>query len=161
MKRKPHQTTTRTHRVGSRSVLVLLLSFGVGCGGAQGTPKDAAGGSHPAIPWSQRSFAEKRDTMVSTVLPDMKALFVAYDSHRYAKMSCATCHGPDAQRLGYLMPNPDLLLDRAEADAAVNNAPSSTAMARFMATQVDPAMKRLLGKDTSRPGCFGCHTPER
>lgn len=113
------------------------------------------------------SKEQRLEYMTSTVMPRMKALFVAYDPHRYARMTCATCHGADGRERGWAMPNGDLLLEPSPwntTGAAPADAPSERDA--FMARSVAPEMARLLGRPYGPSsqtgfGCFGCHTPER
>jgi hypothetical protein len=109
-------------------------------------------------------------------MPRMKALFMAFDPHRYPKMACTPCH----ETAEWRMPNADLLLDPAcggEAldvgapSGAVHDHPSPrekmSRLDEFMLNEVTPEMAKLLGMPAYDPaerkgfGCFGCHTPER
>lgn len=91
--------------------------------------------------------------MERTVMPEMRAVFSEHDAARFAKMSCATCHGADGEARRWKMPNPDLLLE--EHDVATPHA----RMNAFMRDRVTPEMARLLGRPTF--DCFGCHTLDR
>lgn len=108
--------------------------------------------------WDAMSKERKLEYMNTTVMPRMKAAFVNFDPHRYAKIDCATCHGRDGAERGYTK-NPDLLLEptpwnTASADPATAPSP----MDAFMAGVVAKEMGGLVGRPV---GCFGCHTPER
>jgi mono/diheme cytochrome c family protein len=110
---------------------------------------------------------EKLAYMTDVVMPRMKAVFVAYDPHRFAKMSCAGCHGADGEKRGWVMSASDLLLEPTpwnSGSAAPGRAPSE--FDAFMAKSVTPEMAKLMGREVGAPnqggfGCFGCHTPER
>lgn len=102
------------------------------------------------VHYADMSRAQKLAFMHDTVMPQMKAVFVEFDRHRYANMSCATCHGQDGEKRGYKMPSPDLLLETE---------PTHTGeIDKFMHEKVAPEMARMLG---TKPDCFSCHTPDR
>ena len=113
------------------------------------------------------SKERKLEYMQKTVLPRMKAIFVAYDAHSYAHMDCDACHGVDAEARGFAMPNADLLLEPTPwntTDGSAGHAPS--AFDAFMAREVAPEMARLLGRRfvaSPKPGegCFSCHVIDR
>ncbi len=104
--------------------------------------------------------------MKSTVLPQMKKLFVAVDKKHYAKMNCQTCHGEKAADNKFKMPSAELPklpqpTDQAGFMALQQKKPE---VVKFMGTQVKPTMAKLLGKAEWEPnnptgfGCYGCHT---
>ncbi len=106
--------------------------------------------------------------MKSTVLPEMKKLFVAVDKKHYGSMNCQTCHGEKAVEHKFKMPNPSLPklpqpTDRAGFMALQQKKPD---VVKFMGTQVKPTMAALLGKKEWEPtnpegfGCYDCHTKE-
>lgn len=109
------------------------------------------------MPWDRMTPQQKHEYMRSTVMPEMRALFVRFDPHRYAKMGCAPCHARGPGEPDFRMPNEDLPLDPTECEKPGSD-PSVTAMNRFMLEQVEPAMARLLGKPWH--SCFRCHSYE-
>jgi len=120
------------------------------------------------IDWSKMDENAKKKYMKSTVLPEMKKLFVAVDKKHYAAMNCQTCHGEKAVENKFKMPNPTLPklpqpTDRAGFMALQQKKPD---IVKFMGTQVKPTMAALLGKKEWEPtnpegfGCYGCHTQE-
>jgi hypothetical protein len=120
------------------------------------------------IDWAKMDENAKKKYMKSTVLPEMKKLFVAVDKKHYANMSCQTCHGEKAAENKFKMPNPSLPklpqpTDRAGFMALQQKKPD---IVKFMGTQVKPTMAALLGKKEWEPtnpegfGCYGCHTQE-
>lgn len=124
-------------------VVILAVAVAVAaCAGAARKTADPA-----ARPWDAMSPAQRHAYMTETVMPEMKALFVAHDEHRYANMTCATCHGRDQ---GLAMPSRDLRLEPEAATSAPHGE-----MDRFMRDRVAPTMARLLGRP--RFDCFGCH----
>jgi hypothetical protein len=125
----------------------LLLAVAVGCGVAMG-PRSA----EPAR-WDSMTADQRIDYMKTTVMPQMKTVFTAFDRHRYEKMTCATCHGDDGAKRQWKMPSPELLLERE----AVNDGHHGGELDVFMREQVAPEMARMLGQ---APDCFSCHTPD-
>jgi hypothetical protein len=120
------------------------------------------------IDWAKMDENAKKKYMKSTVLPEMKKLFVAVDKKHYSNMSCQTCHGEKAVENKFKMPNPSLPklpqpTDRAGFMALQQKKPD---VVKFMGTQVKPTMAALLGKKEWEPtnpegfGCYGCHTQE-
>ena len=59
----------------------------------------------PPKPWAEMSHSERKTYMASTVVPAMAPLFKAYDEAHFADFGCRTCHGDDAIKRGYAMPN--------------------------------------------------------
>jgi len=125
-------------------MLATTIALAACAGAVRPTPKAA-----PPARWDAMSTEQKHVYMTETVMPEVKALFGAWDPHRYRKMTCATCHG----HAGFAMPNGDLLL---EPEAVTTSA--STDMGAFMHERVAPTMARLLGRPTY--DCFGCHVAD-
>jgi hypothetical protein len=133
-----------------QSVLFLLLL--AGCEAEPTEPTEPV----VELTWSEMDFAERQAYMASDVMPAMQDAFAAYDSTRFATITCATCHGSGATDGTFSMPTDDLFA--IEAD----NFPTG-AGAAFMSNVVVPEMADLLGVDAFDPltgegfGCFGCH----
>jgi len=161
---------------------ILVLSFGIaGLLGAAATsiaadapPPEGPKVSQKAIDagkkidWAKMDANAKKKYMKSTVLPEMKKLFVAFDKKHYAAMNCQTCHGEKAVENKFKMPSASLPklpppTDRAGFMALAQKKPEA---AKFMGTQVKPTMAALLGKaewSETNPtgfGCYNCHTKE-
>ena len=161
---------------------ILVVSFGIaGLLGAAATSiaADAPAAEGPKvsqkaidagkkIDWAKMDANAKKKYMKSTVLPEMKKLFVAFDKKHYAAMNCQTCHGEKAVENKFKMPNASLPklpppTDRAGFMALAQKKPEA---AKFMGTQVKPTMAALLGKKEWEPsnpegfGCYACHTQE-
>jgi hypothetical protein len=126
----------------------------------------AAAADAKKIDWDKMTVDEKKKYMKSTVLPQMKKLFVAVDKKHYAKMNCQTCHGDKAADNKFKMPSAELPklpqpTDQAGFMALQQKKPE---VVKFMGTQVKPTMAKLLGKPEWEPnnptgfGCYGCHT---
>jgi hypothetical protein len=131
---------------------------------AGASPEAVAAGKK--IDWAKMDAPAKKKYMKTTVLPQMKKLFVAFDKKAYAKMSCETCHGKKGADNKFKMPNAELPklpqpTDRAGFMALQQKKPEA---AKFMGTQVKPTMAALLGKPEWQPtnpegfGCYQCHT---
>jgi hypothetical protein len=157
--------------------LVLALSASGGLAAAADQPAAAPGkpvieaGMPPKLPprskidWEKMNENARKKYMKTTVLPEMKKLFVGFNK-KYKDMSCATCHGEKASETKFKMPNPELPklpgpTDRAGFMALQQKKPDAT---KFMGTQVKPAIAALLNIDEWSPtntkgfGCYGCHT---
>jgi hypothetical protein len=105
--------------------------------------------------------------MKSTVLPKMKAEFVAYDAKRYGTMNCGTFHGAGAKDGSFSMPNaklPKIPNGMAGFEKLQKEQPEAL---KLMATKVVPQMAQMLGEEPLDPktgkgfGCHECHTSEK
>jgi cytochrome c553 len=164
-----------------KTTLALSLSLFAIVGTAVAADAPAAAPGKPAIDatvapklparskidWEKMSASQRKKYMKTTVLPEMKKLFVAFDK-KYKDMSCGTCHGGNAAETKFKMPNPELPklpapTDRQGFMALQQKKPEAT---KFMGTQVKPAIAALLNIDEwsmTNPkgfGCYGCHTQE-
>ena len=140
--------------------LSMFLTFVAlaACGGAQHPATPAPAGGFDAM-----SAAQKTELMKHTVLPGMKTDFQAFDASDFADFDCKTCHGANAQKNNFKMPNPDLpKLDVAHGFAK-DKAAHPKAM-EFMQQKVQPEMAKMLGQpehSDAHPdgfGCMDCHT---
>ena len=133
----------------------LLLVVAGGCGASSPAPSASKG---PPVPFATMTAQQKYDYMVSTVMPEMRALFVKFDPHRYPRMGCTPCHSRAPGTPDYRMPNEDLPLDPSKCEPGPGSDPREIEMNRFMTEDVGPAMGRLLGKPFD--SCFWCHAYE-
>jgi len=131
-------------------------SAGSGSGGGE----VAAGG----FDFDKLTHDEKVDFMKKKVMPTMKPLFVKFDGKKFANFNCKTCHGKDADKRKFKMPNPGLpKLDFAALKAG-KQAPK---MAKFMGETVKPEMAKLLQQPEfteQNPkgfGCLECHQQKK
>jgi hypothetical protein len=128
--------------------------------GSGGGGEVAAGG----FDFDKLTHDEKVDFMKKKVMPTMKPLFVKFDGKKFANFNCKTCHGKDADKRKFKMPNPGLpKLDFAALKAG-KQAPK---MAKFMGETVKPEMAKLLQQPEfteTNPkgfGCLECHEQKK
>jgi hypothetical protein len=127
------------------------------------TPEAAPASSGPTTGWAAMNFTDRRHYMKTVVMPKMKEVFVAFDASRYAKVTCATCHGDGASEGSFRMPNPGLPRLPTTPDAFKKLMGDKPAISQFMLTKVKPAMAKLLGVPEMTPenkigfGCLSCH----
>jgi hypothetical protein len=130
-----------------------------------------AEGAAPAAPagkkaWDDMSKDEKKDVMKKVVVPKMTALFKEFDAKKYGQVKCVLCHGEEAKKGKFGMPNPDLpKLDFANHLAKERE--EKPKMVEFMAKKVVPEMATILGEQPFDPktgkgfGCKACHTEKK
>ena len=155
--------------------LFASLAFAAACGSKQpaattpaGGGTEAGGGSgmeagsgSAAVSFDDLDHAGKLKLMKTRVVPEMGALFTAFDPQKWPKVECKTCHGKGADDGTFKMPNPDLpRLDFAHMDQL---SPEKQKIAQFMSDKVKPTMAGILGqepmsKDNPKGfGCLECH----
>jgi cytochrome c553 len=150
------------------ALLTLPVVLSCGQGGAAPGPATAQSEAVAApvhVPWVEMNRGQRIDYMVKTVLPKMKAEFVAFDAKRFARMDCATCHGDGVADGTFMLPNPKLpkLL---ENDLFAKHQHASPAITKFMLEKVEPEVAALLEipdfDPATRKGmsCYNCHTRE-
>ncbi len=117
------------------------------------------------VPWVKMNRGQRIDYMVKTVLPKMKADFVAFDAKRFGRMNCITCHGDGVDDGSFALPNaklPKLL----ENDMFAKHQKLTPEMTQFMLTKVEPHLAALLEVPEFDPAtrkglsCYNCHTRE-
>jgi hypothetical protein len=110
------------------------------------------------VPWKSKSREEKQAYMAAHVEPTMRTVFQKHDKKGYAEFGCQTCHGEDAERVDYRMPNGLPSLD--EKDPVADGMATDEETGKFMVDEVLPMMSRLLSK-TDEHGkpvtCLTCH----
>jgi cytochrome c553 len=155
-----------------RGYVLLASALVAACAGPSAVTRSATGSeSTPVrktfehIPWRNMTRGERIDFMVTTVLPTMKAEFVAFDAKRFARMDCATCHGDGVETASYALPNPKLprLL---EPDLFAKHRQLTPETTRFMLEKVEPKLAALLEVPEFDPAtrkglsCYNCHPRE-
>jgi cytochrome c553 len=150
----------------NRIVLVGCLAAAVfSCAEtAPSTPAPATASAAKAVAWADMAKDQRIEYMKTTVLPQMKQAFTAFDPDHYDKMNCVTCHGDSATDGSFKMPNPKLPVLPNSPDGFKRLAAERPAIMDFMKNQVKPKMAALLGVPEWTPetktgfACGACHT---
>jgi hypothetical protein len=109
------------------------------------------------------TWEERHDTMTFDVLPTVASMFQRFEGSSAPSMTCRTCHGADAETVGYAMPRGLPPLDPKNMPRADSPNREEARIVKFMTDEVTPRMADLLGVDPYDPktrtgfGCFGCH----
>lgn len=116
------------------------------------------------IAYADMNREQRLDYMATTVLPQMRDLFQAYDATAFAGFGCATCHGGNMVEADYQMPNALSSLEFAKFPYSASTDPEEAAWGAFMETEVLPTMATLVGREPFNPAtnpegfaCFDCH----
>ncbi len=153
--------------VGALLALVLID----GCAPAGRAPSSSRR-TDEGRPWQALAADQKNDYMRRRFSPTLKARFLAFDPHRYAKMGCTPCHADDSTPQALHMPNVDLRLPVWGCHGEDDGSPVPVEMVddaldNFMREEVVPLTARLLGRPVTSPttpnglGCFTCHGVDR
>ncbi len=110
---------------------------------AQATPPSA---NPTEDEWAPLTWEERHDTMTWSLLPAMMPVFQKTFATALPKLNCRTCHGQDAERVQYRMPNGLPALDPAHLPTGH--------VADAMRNEVTPLLTQILGKPET---CFSCH----
>lgn len=146
----------------------------VGCGGAPATSDEGEGATAGAeaaateewAPFYELSMEERGRYMSEVVVPAMNEVFAAApESDRLPReVTCYTCHGENADEVGFEMPNTLYPLVPQEIGGMFTSDDEElAAIATFMAGPVEHAMAELLGLQPYDAqtgegfGCLGCH----
>jgi len=135
-------------------------------GAASAADAAAAPTDAKKVDWENLSFDQRKKLMKSTVLPELKKAFQAFDPKKYKRFTCATCHGDGATDGKFKMPNAKLPklpppTDRAGFTALQEKKPEAV---KFMGTVVTKKVAELIGLPEWSPqtpkgfGCYACHT---
>jgi hypothetical protein len=142
-------------------MIALGLLVGLLC--RPGAAAPAAGTSKP---WDDLSADEKKDVMKKVVVPRMATLFKEYDATKYPQVKCVLCHGEEAKKGKFAMPNPDLPKLDFAGHLAKERA-EKPQMVEFMAKKLVPEMATVLGAQPFDPktgkgfGCKDCHAAKK
>ncbi len=136
-------------------LLLLALLLLAACARPVQAPATASHGPPATDAWTQATWEERHDTMTFLVLPEMAKMFQRFENKPYPDLACVSCHGADAEKIGYRMPagpplDPSHLPRKDSPDAR------EARLAAFMADEVTPSLAEMLGKNDV--GCFSCHT---
>jgi hypothetical protein len=154
--------------LGLGLVTLAVLPLIASCGHGGEAPQAATEGvATPAVhvPWVKMEKSQRIEYMIKTVMPTMKAKFVAFDAKRFGRMDCATCHGDSVADGSFSLPNPKLpkLL---EPELFIKHRQATPEITKFMLEEVEPTMARLLEipdfDPATRQGmsCYNCHPRE-
>lgn len=135
--------------------LIVLL---IGCAPAIKSVDHPASGTPARDEWTHRTWEDKYELMTGIVLPEMSKVFQAFYKEDAPMLTCKGCHGDDAEKVAYKMPNDLPALNPAHMPDPHEE------MGAFMTEQITPKMQQLLGISAwdgkSGFGCFSCH-PKR
>jgi hypothetical protein len=119
----------------------------------------SAAGAEKAEPSFDDLPKDKKIEVMSTkVVPNVGKLFKEHDGKKFAKFTCATCHGTKNEDPQKVLPK--LTLSNGGYEKLAKAKP---AMMKFMGEQVVPAMAAALNEKPYDPatkqgfGCAGCH----
>jgi hypothetical protein len=124
---------------------LILAAVLPACGASAHAPRAKVHDDFAGLDWEQR-----HDVMTFVVLPNMGRLFQSYRRTAAPDLTCESCHGEDAEAIGYRMPNGRL----AALDAALLPKAGDSPMAKFMIERVTPEMSELIAAPVT---CFSCH----
>lgn len=159
-----------------KSIMIACgLALATACGGSEGstdedTDMTTSGGegetetsAEADVAWADMTPEQRGQFMAETVVPEMQTMFQEFDGERFAEVNCATCHGENAQDVGFSMPNGLAPLNPEHIPAMFE---SDQPMAQFMTQRVWPRMGELLGEELFNPetgsgfSCLNCHATE-
>jgi hypothetical protein len=143
-----------------------LLLTALSCAETTGSapPPASAASAAKEVAWADMTKDQRIEYMKTTVLPQMKQAFTAFDPDHYDKMNCVTCHGDSATDGSFKMPNPKLPVLPNSPDGFKRLAAERPAIMDFMKNEVKPKMAGLLGVHEWTPetkrgfACGACHT---
>ena len=118
--------------------------------------------------WKEMDHEQRVQYMRTVVLPQMRQTFAEFDSEKFGRINCKTCHGDGATNESFEMPNPKLPKLPATTEGFQELMKKDSAIMNFMMHKVKPQMAELLGMAPSDPkanpkgfGCFNCHTMKK
>ncbi len=145
-----------------------MAGSGSGSGSAAAEGSGAGSGSAAANDFDFQKLDHKARVafMKTKVMPAMKTAFQEFDAKKFAKFNCKTCHGKNAEKNKFKMPNGDIPKLDFVALKAGKQAPK---MAEFMGKTVKPQMAQLLNMpefteekpDPKAFGCLNCHEQKK
>ena len=157
-------------RLGAPVVLGLLVTTAA-CAGrrtpspqATRSPSVASAPAAPAVDaWASATWEERHDVMTWALLPNLGRTFQRLRGERDPSLACTTCHGEDAERVAYKMPNGLPPLDPEHMPSEASKDPHEARMAKVMREQVMPQAIAILETVPYDPrtkkgfSCFSCH----
>ena len=146
-----------------KRISIAVCLFVAACGGGQ----DDDPAAEPTA-YKDMSFEQRVMFMNDVVLPEMKAIFVAFDP-KFEGMSCVTCHGNGTIDGTYAMPSSEVprLPATEEEFLEYIKDPEKGKWSQWMMDEVWPEMARLLEVPVYDPeknpngfSCSNCHKVE-
>lgn len=124
---------------------------------SEAPPAPAAEGSR----FDDLSHEAKLAVMKTKVMPNLGKVFKEHDAKKFGKFGCASCHGPNKDKLA----DPHTVLPKLTLSNGGFEKLSKTkpAIMKFMEEKVVPEMAAALGEKPYDPathqgfGCGGCH----
>ena len=113
----------------------------------------------PDVPFDQLDPDQRAQFMKQKVVPAMKEVFQKHDPKAYAEFGCQTCHGKEAAKGHFDMPNPEL----PKIGKTTDWSKFKKEDVDWMKNEVKPAMAKILGQPEWSPenpkgfGCLECH----
>ncbi len=114
--------------------------------------------------WQYLSFERRHSQMTFLVHPTMMEKFQAFYKTPTPELTCASCHGENAESEGYNRANSDIKpLKPSRVRALYEAGATLTPLQRFKRDDITPTMARLMGVPQYDPttglgfSCFGCH----
>ncbi len=157
-------------RLGAHVFLALLVGTAA-CASRPAPPVQAVRSpsvaSAPAAPpvdaWASSTWEERHDVMTWALLPNLGRTFQSFRGEREPSLACTTCHGEDAERVNYKMPNGLPALDPEHMPSEASKDPHEARMAKVMRERVMPQAIAILETVPYDPrtkkgfSCFSCH----
>ncbi len=147
---------------------VLLVAFLAACGGKSTTTTTTTPEASktaeppkalPDVPFDQLDQDQRAQFMKEKVVPAMKPVFQNHDPKAYADFGCKTCHGKEADKEHFDMPNADL----PKIGKTTDWSKFKKEDVEWMKNDVKPAMAKIMNEPEWSPenpkgfGCLECH----
>lgn len=146
---------------------VLCIALGVSDAAMCDDPKT----DEIALPadneWRYLSFEQRHSQMTFLVHPTMMEHFQAFYKTSTPEITCASCHGENAEAAGYNLSNSKLkALKPSRVRTLYKTGATLSPEQLFKRDDITPTMARLMGVPQYDPAtglgfsCFGCHLQE-
>ena len=143
---------------------ILLVALITACGGKSTpatttTTTETAAKPLPDVPFDQLDQDQRAQFMKEKVVPAMKPVFQNHDPKMFADFGCKTCHGKEAEKGHFDMPNADLPKIGKSTDWSQFKKENID----WMKDEVKPAMAKVMNMPEWSPdnpkgfGCGACH----
>ena len=117
--------------------------------------------------WRYLSFERRHSQMTFLIHPTMMEHFQAFYKTPTPEITCASCHGENAEMAGYNLSNSDLkALKPSRVQALYATGATLSPEQLFKRDDITRTMARLMGVPQYDPAtglgfsCFGCHRQE-